>query len=717
MKRLQTWIFDSLAICILTSILIWPLFKIVYLDRFASIESTFISDGRMLLENLPHRNWQPLWYCGTRADYVYPPGLRYGTAILSKLLHTSPPRAYHIYIALFYVLGILAVYLLVRIGNGSRLFAWLAAAATALVSPSFLFLAEYRIDSGYLAPQRLHALITYGEGPHISALSALPFVFAAALLWTRKRNPAWLAASAIAAAVVVTNNFYGATALAILFPLLAWACFVAQSSIPSHPTIDNAHLDPDPDPDPRQGGADALVRARPPGRAALSVLAGFAGIAALAYGLTAWWLVPSYIRVTSENLKLVAEQGNWWSVVLLIVTIIVFLAVTLKLPARFKSSYGLFVWGGFLFLSLYIMGHHFFHFQVAGESGRLIPEFDLFFILAAVEVLRCLWNSKPPRGPAWLPRAVVGLIVVASCWPVPHYLKRAYLPFPEDHNWRDRVEYRTTKWIHENLPGQRVLATGSLRFWYDAWFDLPQLDGGSQQGVLNLNIVNSQPRMMWGNDMELNRLWLQALATDVAVIPEQNSKELYHDLAPELLPLWRKEFPVLRDDGEGNIFYRIDRRVPGIVRIVEAAGMKGLARIPAQEERIPLRNYVNAIEAEPRTAGAKDRLRMARPNPDEMRIQASLAPGEAILVQESYDAGWHAYSNGQQVTIEKDPIGFMLLHTQPGAQSIVLIFEPTLEIRAGLILSCLSVIIAAALIALGWRRASATPAPATSSTS
>ena len=34
---------------------------------------------------------------------------------------------------------------------------------------------------------------------------------------------------------------------------------------------------------------------------------------------------------------------------------------------------------------------------------------------------------------------------------------------------------------------------------------------------------------------------------------------------------------VLRDDGEGNIFYRIDRRVPGIVRIVEAAGMKGLA--------------------------------------------------------------------------------------------------------------------------------------------
>ncbi len=691
MKRYQSWIFDSLAICILTSILIWPLFKIVYLDRFSSIESTFISDGRILLGNFPHSNWQPLWYCGTRADYVYPPGLRYGTAILTKLLHTSPPRAYHIYIALFYVLGILGIYLLVRIGNGSRLFAWLAAAATALASPSFLFLYEYRHDSAFLAPQRLHALITYGEGPHISALSTLPFVFTAALLWMRNRNPAWLAASAIAAAVVVTNNFYGATALAILFPILVWACLLSD----------------------QQRTADAPVRARPPGRA-VRLLAHLTAIAALAYGLTAWWLVPSYIRVTSENLKLVAEQGNAWSVGVLIVTVIVFLAVTLRLPARFKSSYGIFVWGGFLFLSLYIMGHQFFHFQVAGESSRLIPEFDLFFILAAIEVLRWLWNSKPAKVPAWLPRAVVGLIVAVSCWPVPYYLKNAYMPFPEDHNWRDRVEYKTTKWIHENLPGERVLATGSIRFWYDAWFDLPQLDGGSQQGVLNLNIVNSQPRMMWGSDMVLNRLWLKALATDVAVIPEQSSKELYHDLIPELLPLWRKEFPVLRDDGEGNIFYRIDRRVQGIVRIVEAAGMKGLARIPAQDEQVPLRNYVNAIEAEPRTPGAKDRLHMARPNPDEMRLQASVAPGEAILVQESYDPGWHAYSNGNPIAIEKDPIGFMLLHTQPGAQSIVLIFEPTLEIRAGLILSCLSVLIAAAMIAFGYRRALATPASAAS---
>src|SRR5258707_12673944 len=114
----------------------------------------------------------------------------------------------------------------------------------------------------------------------------------------RKANPEWIAESAIAAAVVVTNNFYGATALAILFPILTWGCFVSKPSV--------------------------------------KLMAGLVSIAALAYGLTAWWLVPSYIRVTSENLKLVAEQGNSWSVVLLIATIIVFAAVTLELPVRFK---------------------------------------------------------------------------------------------------------------------------------------------------------------------------------------------------------------------------------------------------------------------------------------------------------------------------------------------------------------------------------------------
>ena len=86
-------------------------------------------------------------------------------------------------------MGIIAVYWLVRVGNASRGGAVLASAATALLSPSFLLLPVFRRDSPHLVPQRLHTLMAYGEGPHISALCVLPFALALSILALRKWRP------------------------------------------------------------------------------------------------------------------------------------------------------------------------------------------------------------------------------------------------------------------------------------------------------------------------------------------------------------------------------------------------------------------------------------------------------------------------------------------------------------------------------------------------
>src|SRR5712671_3701425 len=123
-------------LCCVSAALVWPLFHLDYLDEWTSIESTFISDARVLSHHLPHPGWQPLWYCGTRFDYIYPPALRYGTALISAFGGVSTARAYHIYTAILYVFGILAVYWLVRIGADSRGGALLASAGVALLSPS-----------------------------------------------------------------------------------------------------------------------------------------------------------------------------------------------------------------------------------------------------------------------------------------------------------------------------------------------------------------------------------------------------------------------------------------------------------------------------------------------------------------------------------------------------------------------------------------------------
>jgi len=269
-KRTILW--DSLLLFLLASALIWPLYRLKYLDNWSSIESTFIGDGRMLGENLPHPGWQPLWYCGTRFDYIYPPALRYGTALISKIPRVVPARAYHLYIATFYALGIVAVYWLVMAGCGSRKGAWLAGAGVALLSPSFLLLPLIRQDSAYLVPQRLHALMTYGEGPHISGLSVLTAALAVLFLALRTWRPGALAGAGFLCAFAVTNNFYAATSLAIFVPILTWAVWL--------------------------GDRDRFVWLRS------------AGVVLLSYGLCAFWLTPSYLKLTVTNLRWISQPAS-----------------------------------------------------------------------------------------------------------------------------------------------------------------------------------------------------------------------------------------------------------------------------------------------------------------------------------------------------------------------------------------------------------------------
>jgi hypothetical protein len=196
---------DCVLLFLLSAGMVKPLFQAKYLNLWGSIESTFIADARFLNEHGPHPRWQPLWYCGTRFDYIYPPALRYGTALLSNIW--IPAKAYHIYIAFFFCAGIAGVYLLIRLMSDSRGAAWLGAAGFALLSPSFLFIKEIRDDAFFLAPLRLSALVRYGEGPHISALSILPFALVASFLALRRKQPAALAIAAALCALVVSTNF------------------------------------------------------------------------------------------------------------------------------------------------------------------------------------------------------------------------------------------------------------------------------------------------------------------------------------------------------------------------------------------------------------------------------------------------------------------------------------------------------------------------------
>jgi uncharacterized membrane protein YfhO len=105
-----------------------------------------------------------------------------------------------------------------------------------------------------------------------------------------------------------------------------------------------------------------------------------------------------------------------------------------------------------------------------------------------------------------------------------------------------------------------------------------------------------------------------------------------------------------------------------------------------------LQPYVNALEN-----GPDSPARVTREGPDSMRVRAVVKPGESVIVQETWDPSWRAYSGGRALEIRKDPVGFMEIAAPPGEQEIRLVFELPLENLIGRILTALSVAIVLAL--------------------
>ncbi len=636
---------DCALILILAAALVWPLFQAGYLRNWGSIESTFIADARFLAEHWPHPRWQPLWYCGTRFDYIYPPALRYGAAGIALLLSLRPVEAYHTYAALLFCMGIAAVYLLARVGSGSRAVGWFSAVAAALLSPTFLFLRSFREDSPWMVPPRLWVLVQYGEGPHIASLAWLPLALVLAWIGLRRGRPLALAGAAVAAALVVSHNFYGATALAMLYPVLVWSLWVT------------------------------LRERRVWLRAAL--------VAGLAYGLTAFWLVPSYVEVTLRNMRLVAQPGNAPSVALLAAASVLFaLATNRWARGKAELAWPVFLAGGAALFALTVLGRFAFNFRVMGEPHRLVPELDMLLIVSALEVMRRWWN-RPPGLRRLAARTAISAVTVLSFATAGGFLRHAWELYPPERDYEQRVEYRMQQWMARHMPEARALVCGSVRFWYNAWNNLAQVGGGSEQGISHAYLPMAQWEIIQGTDPETAAAWLASLGADAVIVHDRQSQEIYHDFPDP--KKFAGALEVLYDDGEGNTIYRVPRRFPAPARVVDRKQVEALRSPRSGDDLAALQAYLAAVEQGPAAPAA-----IAWHGSDAFSVRAKLEPGQAVLVQVTHDAAWRAYAAGRRLAIRRDPLDFMLVEAPPGEQEIRMVFELPLENIAGRALSTLS---------------------------
>lgn len=240
-----------------------------------------------------------------------------------------------------------------------------------------------------------------------------------------------------------------------------------------------------------------------------------------------------------------------------------------------------------------------------------------------------------------------------------------------------------------------------MRFWFDAWFDNPDPNGGSDPGMLNQILPVALWQITAGERPDLAISWLRALGTDAVIVPDETSLEHYRtDYAHPRK--FSGAVPVLYDDGHGTVIYRIPRLYPNIVRVVDTAAVESVGEISAGDDAERLGNYVAAIENPHQAESA-----IAWKGFDEAEIRADSSAGQSVLFQESYDPAWHAYEGAKILSVRRDRVmGFMLIDVPPGSHTIRMHFETPLENRAGAILSALSLITVFSLLGYAAQAAS-----------
>jgi hypothetical protein len=218
------------------------------------------------------------------------------------------------------------------------------------------------------------------------------------------------------------------------------------------------------------------------------------------------------------------------------------------------------------------------------------------------------------------------------------------------------VEYQAARWIAGNLPGMRVFASGSTRFWLNAFSDSPQVGGGFDQGLRNTPILHVKFAIPYlAGDGEQSATWLKALGAHAVIVGGPNTRDAYRDYKDPakfegiLDELWR--------DGD-DVIYAVPQRSDSLARVIRREHV--VTRAPINGEDIePVRPYVAGLEDASLPLADIDWT-----NQHSGTIEAELQPEHLISLQISYHPGWNAAVNGAAKPVTEDGFGMMLI--EPG---------------------------------------------------
>jgi hypothetical protein len=629
-------LFAAAFLLILNIVLVRRLFVTEYLDQMGSIEGAYIGISRYLLGNWRDLSWFPLWYGGIPFRNTYPPLLHAIVAMVAAGLRISPALAHHAVTALFYSLGSVTVFWLAyRLANDWRP-ALLTGALYSAVSPSAFLVSAIRHDLGSVwYPRRFEALVHYGEGPHLTSLMLLALAIALLHRALERRRPVDYALTTLASAAVALSNYLG------LFSLVAMTmCYLLARG--------------------------KLKRDLPP-----VLLTGLAS-----YALAAPWIPPSTLAAVRINAQRI---GGPYTIGLPQVAALLGGLALLAAAASLLRQHSLalrfwilasLVFGGITLSAMW------FGFYVIPQPERYHLQMEM--ALLGLTGVALAWLAE--RGPVlrWAVYAVVAILCVYGALKFRRYARREIRPIAIE----STVEHRIARWLEQNTPGERTFVHGSVYFWLNAFSSQPQLSGGFDQGLTNQLLPGLSFQVYSGmnageREGEIAVALLKAFGVQTVSVGGPKSREFYkvyrnaRKFDGLLEEIWR--------EGDDAI-YRIPQRSPSLAHVMRRSDL--VEKPPAYLTQVEtLRPYLAALD---NPAYPLAQMRWSRPGA--FTISAGLQPDQLLSIQETYDAGWKAETNGRPVPLRADGLGQMVAEPAcSGPCSVAFEYTGGLEMRLAIL--------------------------------
>lgn len=605
----------GLFLLVLNVWIAWRLFFIEYVKYWGSIEGVFMALARFYADGYSPADWFSWWQLGMPVPLTYVPLLHLTSAKFIQIFGFSPAHAYHATVATYFSIGATALYAMCRVFGASPWAALISGLVFSVFSPSALLIRNVAADlGGEYWGRRLQVATVYGEGPHIAALGLM--CIATALVHRFAVQPAWgrFAAAALASGAVMAMNTPGTMGYCVL--LWCWCC--AERDVP-------------------------FVR---------KVL--MMGAVLMCGYLSVIYLVPPVYVLTmlSASREMHAGFGSNHSALWLGA-----LAAGIYLCGRFLlKRLPLYASTGLLtatFFGLVAATADGTKFELLPQGGRMHLEFELGASIVAGAAVAALVGFR--RGAVrWLAIAAAFAAVVfganASRQKARYHLQRA--------NVAERSEYQTARWLHQNVPGQLVYATGSSAFWLNAWSDNPQFFGCCEQGMRDGFLRHFMYLMNWGTlpeHVDSIKVWLKVWGVRAVIANGERSSEYYKDFRKA--EKFRGHLPVLAEVA-GDIIYQVPVRSH-----VGAYAMRRDQLVREKpvglHELQKVAQYARAMDdpAVPALSGKWD-------GKNRVSLWGDVPAGHVVSFQTKHADGWRARVGSRDVPVGSDAMGFLVV--EPG---------------------------------------------------